>query len=140
MNTNEKLKDKKALASRIRQLRIDCGETQERFAEILEISVSAFKKIESGENQITIDGLRKLEHRLNVSADYLIFGKRNDASSIWTDILNCTENDKFLIMMRLYYYFTEIKNKTFCDIDIQSKYDENIIRLMDLINISGDDM
>lgn len=138
MFTNDKIKEKKALAGRIRQLRLDCGETQERFAEILEISVSALKKIESGENQITIDGIRRLEHRLNVSADYLIFGKKNDVNKIWTDILNCTENDKFLLMMRLYYYFTEIKNTTFYDVEIQKKYDENIIRVIDLMNIGGE--
>lgn len=138
MNINEKTRQKKALAGRIRQLRLECGATQEQFAELLEISVSAYKKIESGENQITIDGLRKLEDRLNISADYLIFGKTNNADGIWTDILNCSENDKFLIMMRLYYYFTEVKSAAFCDVDTQCKYDENIIKVMQLMKISGE--
>ena len=54
--------------------------------------------------------------------------------------LNCNENDKFLLMMRLYYYFTEIKSTTFCDVDIQRKYDENIMKVLDLVNFGGENV
>ena len=133
MKTKDNSPERRALANRVHNLRIDCGNTQEQFAEILGISVSALKKIESGENQISIESLRRLENKLNVSADYLIFGKKADAHELWRDILNCTESDKFFLMMRLVYYFTNIKKLTYCESKIQKKYDQNILQIMELI-------
>lgn len=133
MRTKDNSPERRALANRVHNLRIDCGNTQEQFAEILGISVSALKKIESGENQISIESLRRLENKLNVSADYLIFGKKADAHELWRDILNCTESDKFFLMMRLVYYFTNIKKLTYCESKIQKKYDQNILQIMELI-------
>lgn len=132
MISKDKSKDRIELANRIRQLRLDCEKTQEQFAEILGISVSALKKIESGENQISVEGLRRLEKKLHVSADYIIFGKKTNPNMLWTDILNCTEDDKFYIMMRLIYYFTNIKNSTFCDSNTQKQYDKKILDFMKL--------
>ena len=63
-------------AGRIREVRLKAGLTQEKMAELLEISLSAYKKIESAENQISIDGLRKLEKELRASADYVLFGEQ----------------------------------------------------------------
>ena len=136
MISKEKSKDRIALARRIHQLRLDCQKTQEQFAEILGISVSALKKIESGENQISVEGLRRLESKLHVSADYIIFGKKTDAEKLWKDILNCSEDDKFFIMMRLIYYFTNIKHTTFCDSKTQKQFDKNILNFMNLIDIN----
>lgn len=137
MISKDKSKDRIELANRIRQLRLDCGNTQEQFAEILEISVSALKKIESGVNQISIDGLRRLENKLHVSSDYILFGKKTDAKKMWTDILNCTEDDKFFIMMRLIYYFTKVKNTTFCDSKTQKQYDMQILDFMNQTDINN---
>ena len=137
MTAKDKRKDRMELANRIHQLRLDCGNTQEQFAEILEISVSALKKIESGVNQISIDGLRRLENKLHVSADYILFGKKTDAKKMWTDILNCTEDDKFFIMMRLIYYFTKVKNTTFCDSKTQKQYDMQILDFMNQTDINN---
>lgn len=137
MTAKDKRKDRMELANRIHQLRLDCGNTQEQFAEILEISVSALKKIESGVNQISIDGLRRLENKLHVSSDYILFGKKTDAKKMWTDILNCTEDDKFFIMMRLIYYFTKVKNTTFCDSKTQKQYDMQILDFMNQTDINN---
>lgn len=63
-----------ASASRIRQIRLDSGLSQERFSEMLGISVSAYKKIEYGQNQVSLHILRKLWYVFHVSADYLLFG------------------------------------------------------------------
>lgn len=137
MTSKDKSRDRIELANRIHQLRLDCGNTQEQFAEILGISVSALKKLESGENQISVEGLRRLQNKLHVSADYILFGKKTDSDRLWTDILNCSENDKFFIMMRLIYYFIRVKNATFCDSKTQKQYDKKILNFMKQIDIDG---
>lgn len=57
----EFIKDKLDTAVRIRQIRENAGLTQEAFAEILGISLSGYKKIENAENQISLNGLRRLK-------------------------------------------------------------------------------
>ena len=48
--------------------------TQEKMAEKMNISVSTVKKMESGENNITISELKYLRDEFDVSADYILFG------------------------------------------------------------------
>ena len=76
MRRSENTSQKQAIASRLREIRKNSGLTKEKFAEILELSLSAYKKIESAENQISIESLRKIHEQLKVSSDYVLFGKK----------------------------------------------------------------
>lgn len=69
-------------AQRLRHIRESAELTQEQFAEILGISVSAYKKVESGENNISLASLRCLHKEMSVSADYdkRIFGYNNSGT------------------------------------------------------------
>ena len=62
------------IGNRIRQLRKDCGYTQEQLAEYAEISVDFLGLIETGRNSMSLKNLAKLATALNVTTDYLIFG------------------------------------------------------------------
>lgn len=122
-------------AGRIREARLKAGLTQEKMSEILEISLSAYKKIESAENQISIDGLRKLERELKVSSDYVLYGKRHGVESIWEELVNCEEYDKLRILVRLINYFSRKKSSTYATIEEQTDYGDkllNVLREMDL--------
>ena len=63
--------EKLEAAKRLHQVRKNLGITQQKFAEILDISLSAYKKIESGENCVSLNSLRILNRELGVSADYI---------------------------------------------------------------------
>lgn len=119
-----------ALAKRLRQIRMNMDYTQEKFAEILGISLTAYKKIESAENQVTINGLRILERELNISADYLIFGKHSDFNETWRLIQNCSENDKMHLFLRMYSYFTKGKDAKYQDEYLIKEIDERIIQMI----------
>lgn len=56
---------------RIKTVRKDLGYTQEQFAEILELSLSDCKKLESGEVHLTLDKIYLLKQKLGLSADYI---------------------------------------------------------------------
>lgn len=123
--------ERRELAERIRQIRISMDYTQEKFAEILGISLTAYKKIESGENQITINGLRILNRELNVSADYLLFGTRSDSEKTWEAIQNCSEDDKLMLMLRLFMYFSEAKKGKYLSREALREMNEKVFKNMD---------
>lgn len=102
---NIEYSDRAASADRFRQLRIKLNKTQEEFAELLGLSVNSIKKIEKGENNISISNLRKLYKELEVSSDYLLYGKANSASDIWFMLQNTDDNVKLRILLRLVQYF-----------------------------------
>lgn len=134
MGKKEISPERQDLANRLRQIREGAGYTQERFAELLEISLSAYKKIEIGENQITLDGLRKLDKKMEVSADYLLYGKNSDLDETWKMIQNCTEPHKLLLMLRLFHYFTKCKGQKFSEEEKLVLYDEQLLQVMNLLD------
>ena len=135
MGKKELTPERYEMAKRVRVIRKSVGLTQEKMSEILEISLSAYKKIESGENQISLEGLRKLQSELKISADYVLFGKHKDLDNIWEMVLNCDEYDKLRMLMRLINYFTKARNERYADEEEQTGYSDKImneLREMDL--------
>lgn len=126
--------ERQELADRLRQIREGAGYTQERFAELMELSLSAYKKIESAENQMTLDGLRRLGKKLAISADYLLYGKNADLDDTWRMIQNCTEANKLFIMLRLFTYFAKIKDQAFSEKKNFLQYDDRILKAMNLLD------
>lgn len=129
MSKSDTLGERMQSACRLRRIRENAGMTQEQFAEVLGISVSAYKKVESGENQVSLSSLRNLYNEMQVSVDYVLFGKKQDMSEVWKSILNCTEEDKMVMLMRLLEYFTDVKKEMFPRKNKYSK-EEEIINLL----------
>ena len=100
------------IANRIREVREECGYTQEAFAAELEISCSGYKKIESGENGLSLDMILTL-HKLGYPIDYIMFGDLENIQVAWEQLNRCSEADKFRIMVRLVRYFVDTKKKSF---------------------------
>ncbi len=95
---------------RIKNIRTQLGLTQETMAEHLDISYSAYKKLESGENFPSIDTLYKYKNRFHISADYLLFGELNPASSLWEQFLNSSIKDQMELYYRIQYYATHLEH------------------------------
>ena len=131
--------EKMQSAFRLRQIRENAGLTQEQFSEILGISVSAYKKVESGENQVSLSSLKKLYKEMKVSADYVLFGKNQSLDDTWEAILNCSETDKMFLMLRLLIYFTKSKKGTFPVKEAQSEEDKEIMQLIHRLQSYGED-
>ncbi len=94
---------------RIKHIRNQLGLTQEAFAEQLDISYSAYKKLESGENLPSIDTLYKFKKRFRISADYILFGELNSADDTWNQFLNSSVHDQMELQYRMMYYFTHFQ-------------------------------
>ena len=61
--------------TRIRKAREDMGYTREKFAELLEVSVSYMAEVERGRTGISVKMLIKICRVLGLSADYILFGE-----------------------------------------------------------------
>lgn len=73
--------------TRIRQLRIQSGYTQEKLAAILNIDQSYYGRIETGKRGCPIDLFVQLSNLFGVSVDYLIFGSSDSDSRDKTSVV-----------------------------------------------------
>lgn len=121
------------LANRLRQIRENAGYTQEGFAELLGLTLPAYKKIESAENQLTLDRMRILNKKLNVSADFLLYGKNSDFDETWKMIQNCTESQKLCLMIRLMTYFTKVKSSIYMEKKSLQECDNEILEMINFM-------
>lgn len=62
-------------AFRIKQARLSRGITQEKMAEILDISTTHYQNIEYGKYNIGYQHLEKISNMFQLTTDYLLFGK-----------------------------------------------------------------
>lgn len=92
--------------ARIKAVREDLQFTQEQFAEIFEISLSGYKKIESGEVHLTVDKLYMLKEKLGLSADYVLFDEKGTISDVWLEACKLPPVEKWQMLMRLYAYLS----------------------------------
>ena len=68
----------KEIGQRICTRRKELNYTQEKLAEMMDVSVQMISNLERGNKAIRIDNLVKLCHILDVSTDYVLTGKRSD--------------------------------------------------------------
>ena len=99
--------------------------------------MSAYKKVESGENQISIASLKNLHKEMYVSTDFVLFGRKQDLDEVWKDILNCSEADKLFIVLRLLVYFTEVKKGIFPPKEEKLKEEQELLQLMHRLQKDG---
>ena len=88
----------KAMAARIKKRRDELGYTQEKFAEVAELSVSSYSKIENAFQKPSLDSVIRIAEKLDVSIDYLVFGaeqpQRTDDTDVMRAILDSADADK----------------------------------------------
>ncbi len=70
---------------RIRKAREEAGYTREKFAELLDVSVSYMAEVERGRTGISVKMLIKICRLLGLSADYVLFGGDRSESDLRTE-------------------------------------------------------
>lgn len=116
---------------RLRDFRKKNGYTQEQFAEILEITTSGYKKIESGECRLTKERIIMLTEKLNISEGYLLFGNRPNMDNAWVQIMGLSDREKMYILLRLNEYFVKIKKSSAFETEELVDVDKKIHMIID---------
>lgn len=73
------------LHTRIRKAREQAGYTREKFAELLDVSVSYMAEVERGRTGVSLKTLTAICRLLGLSADYLIFGEARQEDELLAD-------------------------------------------------------
>lgn len=84
--------------ARIRKAREDLGYTREKFAELLDVSVSYLAELERGRTGISVKMLVKVCKVLGLSADYILFGEERNADLMRLDNIHRID-EKYLPLL-----------------------------------------
>lgn len=93
---------KKAVAERLKDIRNSLHLTQEKMAELLEISVQTYKNMESGKGNISNATLRKMKEKIAFSTDYLLFGEQENFLEVWDRVLALDARAQVILFAKLY--------------------------------------
>ena len=111
---------------RIKKIREDLGYTQEQFAEFLEMYLSGYKKLESGDVNLTVDKLYMLNKKFGLSADYILFDEKAESGDVWMEICKLPKVEKWYMLMRLYAYLSARTEGEMLIRELMEKVDESV--------------
>lgn len=94
--------DYKLIGERLKKARVEKGYTQEKLAEMMELSIAYVSRIENGKTHINLKRLNELCAILDTSESYILNGVSDNSTSYLNNELNsilkdCSSKDKELI-------------------------------------------
>ena len=100
------------IGERLREFRQSKKMKQMEIAKILGISVPAYSKIETGENELSTKHLLTLKRKFEISVDWLLFGERpniteafgNNEEDVKNMLADMEENKMVLHSILSHYY------------------------------------
>jgi transcriptional regulator with XRE-family HTH domain len=106
-------KELKSMGDRMKSKRLQLGYTQERVAELTDISFSTYSKIENAIQSPSLDTLIRISIVLDISMDYLIFGNENIKKDIddFSDIITLLQNADFKQVQYVYELLSQLLSK-----------------------------
>ena len=116
--------DNKSIGKRIRSIRMMNNLTQDNLGDMLGISAQAVYKMEAGENMITVTSLIILCEKLNVTPDYILFGKKRTERDVELSFETMEGNEKLHLLFRLLLYMSKVENE---------KYRQPLENIIDLL-------
>lgn len=81
--------------NRIRKARENAGYTREKFAELIDVSVSYMAEVERGRTNVSVKTLIKICKLLGLNADYVLFGNDRNTDRELLDKIRKLD-DKYL--------------------------------------------
>ncbi len=94
--------DYKLIGERLRKARIKKGYTQEKLAEVMDLSIAYVSRIENGKTRLNLKRLNEICTLLDTSESYILNGVSDNSSSYLNNELSsilqdCSSKDKELI-------------------------------------------
>lgn len=101
------------MGDRMKSKRLQLGYTQERVAELTDISFSTYSKIENAIQSPSLDTLIRISIVLDISMDYLIFRNENIKKDIddFSDIITLLQNADFKQVQYVYELLSQLLSK-----------------------------
>lgn len=84
----------KEIGMRIWKIRDNMGYSQEKFSELIDITSRFLSDIETGKKGMSVNTLYTISKALNISCDYLLFGKASSGQSSYISGVLSTLDEK----------------------------------------------
>lgn len=102
-----------SIGNRISYVRKKRGYTQEKLAELADISVQFLSDIENNKKNMTVTTLKNIADSLNITTDYIIYGREeSNESSIINAMLDTLSNKNKKKAEKLLEIFVDAINDT----------------------------
>lgn len=94
----EKKSENIEIGNRLREIRENLNKSQAELAEILDVTDDHYRKLESGTTGLTIEKIRLLYEKLQISPTYLLIGEVQEEFDLDRYLANCNkeQRDKLL--------------------------------------------
>ena len=83
-----------SIGERVSYIRKKHGYTQYKLAELADISIQFLSDIENNKKSMTVKTLRQIADSLNISTDYIIYGREKSIENTIIDIMLNSLSDK----------------------------------------------
>jgi len=94
------LSDKQEIAERIRELRSAKNITQEKMAELVDVSYSTYMKIEHAGQNLTIKHLVNIARVLDVSTDLILFNHSENDEKLYSDLIETLQFESKMLDLK----------------------------------------
>ncbi len=103
-----------SIGNRISYIRKERGYTQEKLAELADISIQFLSDIENNKKNMTVTTLKKIADSLNITTDYIIYGREQlNENSIIIAMLNTLSDNNRKKAEKLLEIFVSAVNDDF---------------------------
>lgn len=85
--------------------------TQEKIAEMLNISVKHYSEVERGITGLSVENIIKVSNILNVSIDYLLKGTKINNNDVINNLFNNLSNESYTDLLNIIISIEKYKNK-----------------------------
>lgn len=101
------------IGHRLQIVRENGGYTQEEFAEVLDISVEHYRKVELGVYGLQRENMLLLYRKYKIDPTFLITGERNYAFDFELFIINCSREERDQFIDRMFAYMRKLMTISF---------------------------
>lgn len=96
------------IGKRLQEVRENSGYTQEEFAEILEIGVEHYRKLEGGLHGLQVEKMLVLYREFKIDPTYLITGDKNHQFQLELFLANCNREQRNRFIERTLAYMKNL--------------------------------
>lgn len=98
------------VGQRLRQIRHEMDLTQEAIAEVLNITLAFYGRIERGENGLTLEKVIRLQEELQIDPTYLLTGEKREEIKLDIVMKQCPEEKRFDMEQLVKYAINLVKD------------------------------
>lgn len=85
-----------SMGARLKKCRLDLQLTQEEFAELIQMSITYYGRIERGESGLSLEKIYLLYKKFDIDPTYLLTGLSNNTNLKYTELLeNCPRQKRY---------------------------------------------